>query len=96
MRRAAKVDDNQPRIVDTLRRAGVTVRVMSEVGGGFPDLICLHKTTGAILMLEVKDGAKPPSARKLTPMEEKFASVWPTVVVNNEREALEACGVEVA
>jgi hypothetical protein len=91
----ARVDDNQAEIVDALRRAGVLVRVMSDVGEGFPDLLIMHKKRRDIVMLEVKDGRKPPSARKLTPAEEKFAKVWPVVVVLDVREALAAAGVEV-
>jgi hypothetical protein len=88
----ARVDDNQALVVAALRAAGVQVRVMSEVGGGFPDLLCKHRKTGELLLLEVKDGAKPPSARALTPMEKKFAAIWPVHVVVNAYEALMACG----
>lgn len=96
MRRAARVDDNQARIVSTLRRAGVFVRVLSDVGQGFPDLLVKCPALGGELRLvEIKDGSKPPSARKLTEMEEKFKATWGTYVVNDEREALAACGVEV-
>lgn len=94
--RRARVDDNQAEVVAALRAAGVQVRVMSEVGGGFPDLLCKHRRTGELLLLEVKDGRKPPSDRKLTPLEEKFAAVWPVHVVTSVREALAACGVEAA
>lgn len=91
----ARVDDNQAEIVSALRAAGVQVRVMSEVGGGFPDLLAQHKKTRAILMLEVKDGRKPASARKLTPLEAKFAEAWPVIVVTDVPSALKACGIEV-
>lgn len=92
-RRAAKVDDNQASIVDCLRRAGVEVRVMSAVGEGFPDLLTLYK--GVLRLIEIKDGAKPPSAQKLTNVQQAMALVWPIVVVRDEREALEAHGIEV-
>ena len=90
----ARVDDNQSEIVDALRKAGIQVRVMSEVGGGFPDLLARHKN-GSLVLLEVKDGRKPPSARALTVLEKKFAAAWPVVVVIDVREALAACGVTV-
>jgi len=90
-----RVDDNQADIVEALRAAGVQVRVMSDVGGGFPDLLCKHRRTGNLLLLEVKDGSKPPSDRKLTALEEKFAKVWPVHIVLDERDALRACGIEI-
>lgn len=63
-RRAAKVDANQSQIVDALRRMGCTVQPLHDVGQGCPDL--LVGCAGINLLLEVKDGDKPPSARKLT------------------------------
>ena len=64
MRRAAAVDANQSEIVAALRKAGVTVTPLHQVGGGCPDLLCGFR--GVNTLLEVKDHAKPPSARKLT------------------------------
>lgn len=93
-RRAAKVDDNQARIVATLRAAGVQVRVLSAVGEGFPDLLTYHG--GVLRLVEVKDGAKVPSKQKLTAAQERMAQVWPMLVVHDEREALAAHGIEVA
>jgi len=70
VRRAAKVDDNQGTIVDALRKAGAGVYVTSAIGQGFPDaLVCAEFRTG---FFEIKDGSKPPSARKLTKDQEKF------------------------
>lgn len=71
MRRyAAKVDANQPAIVGHLRDLGWWVECTHTVGGGFPDLICAKR--GRFVPAEVKDGAKPPSARELTPDQEKW------------------------
>lgn len=64
MRRAAKVDANQPAIVAALRKMGATVQPLHSVGQGCPDLLCGY--AGRNLLIEVKDGDKPPSARKLT------------------------------
>ena len=64
MRRAAKVDDNQSEIVNALRSMGCTVQLLHNVGKGCPDL--LAGISGFNVLIEVKDGNKPPSAQKLT------------------------------
>lgn len=89
--RAAKVDDNQPEIVAALRHAGAKVYVCSSFGKGFPDLLTLWQ--GRLTLLEVKDGNKPPSARKLTPDQVKFHAEWcdaPLYVVCSVDEAFAA------
>ena len=65
MRRAAKIDANQPEIVDVARRMGCTVQPLHTVGGGVPDL--LVGISGVNDLWEIKDGKKPPSDRRLTP-----------------------------
>ena len=74
MRRAAKVDDNQALIVSALRKAGCSVQLLHKVGEGCPDL--LIGVAGLNLLAEVKDGAKVPSARKLTGPQEKWHDEW--------------------
>lgn len=93
---AKRTDANQAPIVDALRKAGRPVRVMSGVGHGFPDLLTRH-VAGYLVLLEVKDGKKPPSARGLTPDEAKFASDWPGAVftVLSVDDALRAVGFKV-
>ena len=90
MRRAAKVDANQSEIVAALRKVGVTVQPLHTIGQGCPDLLCAFRQVN--FLLEVKDGSKPPSARKLTPDEAKWIGAWraPVYIVNN---ALEAVGL---
>ncbi len=73
MRRAARVDANQEQIVSALRACGAYVRIITQ-GEGIPDLLGAYR--GHTLLVEVKDGRKPPSARKLTPAEEKFFMEW--------------------
>lgn len=88
MRRAARVDDNQQSIVDALRKAGAYVRIITQ-GEGIPDLLVAYNRQTALL--EVKDGNKPPSARKLTEAEAKFFAEWiggTLAVVNSPEEAL--------
>ena len=89
MRRANRVDANQDAIVQTLRACGAYVRVVT-MGDGVPDLLVGYR--GYTLLLEVKDGRKPPSARELTPAEQKFFNEWTggtLKIVNSAQEALD-------
>lgn len=96
MRYAAKVDANQPEIVKALRDVGCCVALTHAIGDGFPDLIaCKPFYPYELKLLEVKDGAKPPSARKLTPDQEAFHAKWkgPIYVVKSVDEALDVMGI---
>ena len=73
MRRAARVDDNQMEIVRAMRAVGAIVRVITQ-GDGLPDLLVGYN--GHTILMEIKDGNKPPSARKLTDNEQKFFDEW--------------------
>lgn len=96
MRRAARVDDNQADIVEALVRAGIWVQSTAALGNGFPDLITCHRRV--FRLLEVKDGRRPPSGRRLTPLEERFFAACPGPVhlVTDPIEALRVHGVEVS
>lgn len=74
MRRAARVDSNSHEIVEGLRKAGAYVRVITQ-GDGLPDLLVGYR--GHTLLIEIKDGQKPPSQQKLTEAEQKFFDEWP-------------------
>jgi len=94
MRRAAAVDRNQPEIVAALRAVGCSVTPLHTVGGGVPDLLVGWQ--GDTFLLEVKDGAKSPSARALTIHQIPWHDQWrgkPVAVVKTVREALEAIGI---
>ena len=86
------MDRNQAEIVKALRKIGCKVYVSSSFGQGFPDLIVgVPGGERSILLVEVKDGSKPPSARKLTPDQVKFHAEWygwPLFVVTSVDEAL--------
>ena len=89
MRYAARIDANQEQIVSALRAHGATVRIVTQ-GNGLPDLLVGYK--GFTLLLEIKDGNKVPSARKLTPAEQKFFDEWTggmLAIVNSADEAIE-------
>lgn len=93
--RAARVDDNQQAIVDHLRSIGWRVHITSRLGGGFPDLAVTRD--GFTALVEIKDGSKPPSARKLTQAEVLFWQGWgcePLVVLDpkDAEEKLELLG----
>ena len=94
MRRAAKVDRNQPEIVAALRCAGAHVFSLASIGEGIPDLLVGFR--GQTVLMEVKDGSKPPSARQLTDDQIQWHAAWRggrCVVVSSIREALAAIGV---
>lgn len=75
MRRAAKIDSNQNEIVRLLRRIpGISVHITSQMGKGYPDLNVGYK--GKTYLIELKDGKKVPSARRLTPDEIEFKDGW--------------------
>lgn len=92
MRQAARIDANQPEIVQALRDVGASVAVMSMVGNGFPDIVVGYR--GQNYLIEIKDGAKTPSQRKLTPDEQKFHDLWRGTahIANSIDEALEIIG----
>ena len=93
MKKYGKIDANQTGIVRDLRKAGCRVLSLASVGGGCPDLLVYRPTTGLFTLLEIKDGSKPPSARKLTPDQVKFHKIMPTVVVCSTEEAYTAVGI---
>lgn len=74
MRRAARIDRNQPEIVRALRALGASVEPLHTVGGGCPDLLVGFRRI--TLLLEVKDGNRPPSERELTPDQVRWHSTW--------------------
>jgi hypothetical protein len=88
MRRVARRDANERRVIDALRSCGAYVKQINDEGAF--DLLVFYR--GHTLLLEVKDGDKPPSARALTPGEAKFHAEWPgqnLYIVNSEHEALD-------
>lgn len=95
MRRNAKIDDNHAQVVDALRKAGCKVMSLAAIGKGCPDILAMKG--GRLWLLEVKDGSKAPSARKLTPAQIKWHAEWvgaPVVVVETAEQALQAVGAQ--
>lgn len=99
MRRAARRDANEGDIIKAMRKAGAFVKVINDEGA-FDLLVGYTGTSGRFytLLLEIKDGSKPPSARRLTDAEQKFHDEWPgdnLHIINSVQEALDllkACG----
>ena len=88
MKYALRTDANQNPIVKTLEAAGCSVWII-----GHPVDLLVGRA-GVNYLLEVKDGDKPPSGRRLTKAQKMFTDwggSWS--VVNNIDEALEAVGL---
>jgi hypothetical protein len=94
MRRAGRRDANEQDIIKAMRAEGAYVKQINDEG--LFDLLVSYR--GETLLVEVKDGAKPPSARRLTDAEQKFHDEWPgsdLYIVNSVEEAialLRTCG----
>jgi hypothetical protein len=70
------------------------VQSLAGLGDGVPDLL-VGLRDKRIVLIEVKDGAKPPSERKLTPDQIKWHADWdgwPVYVVKSVDEALAVVG----
>lgn len=96
-RTRARVDDNQTLIVQTLRQYGASVQPLHTVGKGCPDLLVGFK--GVNFLIEIKDGLKIPSKRRLTPDQQNWHELWAgqVTIVTNCAEALalmeRQCGI---
>ena len=74
MAKARRIDDNQKLIVKQLRKCGVSVAITSMLGNGYPDLTIGFR--GQNFLIELKDGNKSASRKKLTPDEKEFHDTW--------------------
>ena len=84
------MDANQNEIANALIDAGCTVTLLHQVGDGCPDLLVWDGSRFALM--EIKDGDKSPSRRKLTPeqvMWHKAHEGAPVFVIENVDQALE-------
>ena len=92
--RAARIDANHEQVVSALRAAGASVQSLAGVGKGVPDLLVGFQ--GKTLLMEVKDGRKTPSERRLTEDQVKWHGAWrggPLAVVDGVDAALRMLGV---
>jgi len=92
--RAARIDANHEQVVSALRAAGASVQSLAGVGKGVPDLLVGFQ--GKTLLMEVKDGRKTPSERRLTEDQMKWHGAWnggPLAIVDGVDAALRMLGV---
>ena len=74
VRKRGKVDSSQAAIVKALRKAGVSVYSLANMGGGCPDILCGWK--GENVLMEIKNSDDPPSKRRLTKAEFTWHEFW--------------------
>jgi len=73
--RKHNLDGNHHAISDALRAIGAKPVSTASVGSGFPDIAVGYR--GVNVLLEVKNGDKPPSKQALTEAEKNFHETWP-------------------
>ena len=69
----SRIDKNQPEIVKAFRKLGWYVKPVHDVKQMCDILVC---KTGRVIAIEIKDGSKPPSKRKLSEGEDAFREAW--------------------
>ena len=74
MRYKRRKDANHNEVANALRDIGCSVFEMHSVGDGVSDLLVGYR--GRNLLIEVKDGSKPPSRQKLRPTQIIFRAEW--------------------
>jgi len=84
MRYKARVDANQPGIVEALKDAGATIVHLHQLGEGIPDILVGFQ--GKCYLVEIKSGNG-----KLTEDQEKFMGWWRgyATTLRSVREALD-------
>lgn len=87
-----RVDANHWAVFKTFKQLGWCVISTADLGGGFPDLVAAKR--GVLKLIEVKDGKKRPSARKLTPCEADYhqmmaAAGCPVVIIESEQQVID-------
>jgi len=79
-----RADENQQEIVKALRELGVSVLVLSQVGGGCPDLLIGWRKKNYLLEIKTENG-------KLRKSQVEFFDTWKgrVFIVRSVNEALE-------
>ena len=73
LRRAAKIDANQPELVEAFRKMGCSVLIIAQLKNACDLFVSKNHKTAAV---EIKDGTLPPSKKMLTEGEYKFSQSW--------------------
>jgi hypothetical protein len=81
VRRAAKVDANQERVVADLRKMGVRILSLAPMGKGCADLLCLHRDR--LYLVELKN----PERSRITEAQKEFHLRWPVIVAETAEQA---------
>lgn len=83
MRRACKIDINQPEIVSALREAGASVQILSQIGKGCPDILVGYNDVNYLMEIKYEDGT-------LTKDQRVFHAQWngKLHIVRSPEEAL--------
>ncbi len=101
MSRAKRVDANQAELVELGRELGAKIAITSAVGDGFPDSVWQYRHLYKIgcvthgletYLVEIKDGSKPPSKRKLTPDQVEFHSVFNCHIIECRADVFDLLG----
>jgi len=82
-------DSNHKEVVAALKQMGASVFDSSDVGKGFPDLVVGF--LGVTHLVEIKDGSRSPSRRKIRASQQSFADGWggsPVLLVESPEGAL--------
>lgn len=74
MRKASRIDSNQHEIVKTFLDLGCSVQHLHVIGNGCPDILVGYQSMN--YLIEIKDGMKVPSRRKLTRDERNWHLTW--------------------
>lgn len=72
-RRAARTDENQQEIVKSFRKLGWYVLIVSQLKNCCDIIV---SKSGRTVAIEIKDGSKPKSSRKLSKGEQIFKDEW--------------------
>ena len=83
MRRACKIDINQPEIVEDLREAGASVQILSQIGKGCPDILVGYNEVNYLMEIKYLKGT-------LTDDQRVFHSQWngKVHIVRTSQEAI--------
>ena len=91
---AKRRDANHRDVIRAFEAYGWTVADTADLGDGFPDVLIAKG--GVMRQVEIKDGSKPLSARKLTPAEQRYharlaAAGCPVLVIDTIEQVTQWC-----